>query len=670
MASSIAHQLFSANDPSHFTPQEILALRALAQRFPTIDAAIAEIAHREAVLHLPKGTVHIVSDVHGEYKKLQHILNNASGSLRPLVEEVFDQRLTAEDKQRLLNTIYYPKQMFRYLGLEEADRETRTTFVRQTLRWQCEILTALTWRYSLKHIDRTFPPDYRTLFRELLWEVHAGRPQNYIDTMLRTLTEQHKGLQVVRWFSRVIRNLSAFEVIVAGDLGDRGPRLDKVIDILTHQPRLAIVWGNHDMSWMGACLGHEALIATVLRISLRYRRLSQLEEGFGITMAPLEKLAREVYGNDPTLRFQSRGEGLREAAQMARMQKAMAVIQFKLEAQVIARHPEYQMRQRTLIDQIDLQRGSVTLEGREYPLADTYLPTLDPHHPSVLSPEEAACMDRLKRSFLESQALWEQMRFVAQRGASYLIRDGHLIFHGCLPVSNTGDFLPLLVDGTPRQGRALFEALNGVVHRAFREQRPDDLDMLWYLWTGPLSPMFGKDKMATFESYFIDSQATHKESKNPYFRLIHSPQFCQRVLAEFDVDPTSGLIVNGHVPVKVEQGERPLKDSGQAITIDGAFSEAYGDRGYTLILDHNGTRLAEHYHFESVTEALTQGADIIPRVEEVRRYDQARRVADTEQGTTIRGEIEMLKRLVEAYQASVIHENVDRDQGFAEVDWI
>ena len=656
MGTSVSRQTSCANDAPHFTPQELLALRVLAHRFSTSDVAIAEIAHLEAILNLPKGTVHIVSDVHGEYKKLQHILNNASGSLRPLLEEVFGQRLDTADKQRLLSTIYYPAQMFQYLDLDTADPETQTAFVRQTLRWQFEILAALTRRYSLKHIERTFPPEYQTLFRELLWEVQAGRPPRYIDTMLQTLTAAGKGLQAVRWASRVIRHLSVFEVIVAGDLGDRGPRLDKVVDILMHQPRLAITWGNHDASWMGACLGHEALIATVLRISLRYRRLSQLEEGFGITMQPLEKLARDVYGGDPATHFKSRGEGLREAIQMARMQKAIAIMQCKLEAQVIERHPEYDMQHRALINHINLQRGTVTLEGREYPLTDTAFPTLDPQNPSALSSEEAACMARLKRSFLESQPLWEQMRYVVQHGTTYLLRDGHLIFHGCVPVNDVGEFLPLQVDGISRTGRALFEALNVVVQRAFRDKRRDDLDMLWYLWSGPLSPMFGKDKMATFESYFIADKATHKETKNPYFSLIHTPAFCQRVLAEFGVDPATGMIVNGHVPVKIEQGEQPLKASRQAITIDGAFSEAYGDRGYTLILDYDGTRLAEHSHFESVTEALTQGADIIPKMQEVQRYEQPRRVADTESGDAIRSEIGMLKRLVEAYQENVLQE--------------
>lgn len=641
-------------DVQHFTPEEIPALRALARRYPTVDAAVNEIAHLEALLRLPKGTVHILSDVHGEHKKLQHILNNASGSLRPLVQEQFHQRLSAEAIQTLLNMLYYPAHMFQHLGLDEANIAERAVFVRQTIRQQFTILAALAQRYSLRHLDRAFPEDYRTLFRELLWEAQAGRPQDYMDAMLDALTAADKGLQAVRWASRVIRHLSVFEVVVAGDLGDRGPRLDKVIETLMHQPRLAITWGNHDVSWMGACLGHEALIATVLRMSLRYRRLSQIEEGFGITMAPVEKLARDVYGHDPATHFQSKGQGLRETVTMARMHKAMAIIQFKLEAQLMARHPEYNMHARALMQHLDLARGVVRLDGQEYPLTDTALPTVDPDNPTVLSPEEVACMERLRRSFLESQTLWEQMQYVAHRGSTYLIRDQHVIFHGCVPVDAAGEFIPMLVDGLPYTGQALFDALNTVVHRAFRDKRRDDLDLLWYLWTGPLSPMFGKDKMATFESHFIADKATHKEEKNPYFALIHEPAFCQKILAEFGVEPQAGMIVNGHMPVRIEKGERPLKNSHQAITIDGAFSEAYGDRGYTLILDPAGTHLAEHYHFESVHEALTQGADIMPHMQEILRYDQPRRVGETEHGDAIRSEITVLKRLLTAYHEHLL----------------
>jgi fructose-1,6-bisphosphatase-3 len=637
-------------------PLEVCELSAVAQRFPTVDAAATQIAYLQAVLELPKGVVHVISDIHGDDRKLRHVLNNASGSLRPLVDELFGLRLSTDEKACLLNTIYYPAEMFQHLGLAAAAPEVRAAFVRQTLRRQFEILAALSRHYSLTDVRAAFPPAYETLFGELFLEQVAGRPPGYIDTMLDALSEQGRGLEAVRQASQVIRQLSVSELIVAGDLGDRGPRLDRVVDLLIPQPHLAMTWGNHDMSWMGASLGHEACIATVLRLSLRFNRLAQLEEGFGIALEPLEKLVREQYRDDPAAHFLPRGESLWEPAQVARMQKAIAVMQFKLEAQVIARHPEFEMQHRALIAALDLPRGTVRIEGTEYPLLDTFLPTLDPGDPTALSPAEAACMQQLQRSFQESRSLGERMRFLARRGTCYLVRDGHLIFHGCVPVDEDGAFLCFPVDGTPYRGCALFEAIKRGVYRAFRERRPDDLDRLWYLWTGPLSPMFGKDKMTTFESYFVADKQTHHETKNAYFRLIHTPEFCRRILEEFGVDPAAGLIVNGHVPVQVEAGERPLKDSGMAITIDGAFSEAYGDRGYTLILSDDGTRLAEHHHFASVAEALSRGADIIPRVEQIRCYDPPRRVADTERGAMIRGEIGMLTRLIGAYETNLIQE--------------
>jgi fructose-1,6-bisphosphatase-3 len=625
-----------------------------------VDAAVAEIACLAARMELPKGVVHVISDVHGEDRKLQHVLNNASGSLRSLVEEVFGSRLGASERERLLRVIYYPAEMFEHLGLAAAPPAVRAEFVRQTLRQQFSVLAALTRHFSLTDVREAFPLPYGTIFGELLLENLGHRPPRYLDTMLDALTEQGRDLEVVRLASQVIRELSVAELVVAGDMGDRGPRIDRVIGLLMRQPNVAVVWGNHDMSWMGAALGHEACIATVLRLALRFSRLPQIEEGYGISVQPLEKLAREVYGDDPALRFQPRGESLREAVQMARMQKAIAVIQFKLEAQVIARHPEYRTRDRALIERLDVQRRTVRLDGQVHPLADTSFPTLDPLDPAALSREEVDCLERLRCSFLESRILGEQMSFLTARGSSYLVRDGHLILHGCVPIDEGGSFLPLEVDGQPLAGRALFEAIDTVVRRAFRDgpvhSAPEDLDLLWYLWGGRLSPMFGKDKMATFEIYFIEDRATHEESKNPYFRAIHTREFCRRVLEEFGVDPDAGMIVNGHLPVRVEAGERPLKDSGMAITIDGAFSEALGDRGYTLILAHDGTRLAEHHHFGSVAETLSQGGDIIPKVQEIRRFDPPRRVADTEQAALLRGEIAILERLVEAYQAGAIRE--------------
>jgi fructose-1,6-bisphosphatase-3 len=390
----------------------------------------------------------------------------------------------------------------------------------------------------------------------------------------------------------------------------------------------------------------------VLRVSLRYRRLSQLEEGYGLIITPLERLARTVYGNDPCERFKTKGTGLRDDLLMARMQKAIAIIQFKLEGQTIRRHPEWGMERRNLLHRIDAANGTVEIDGRTHPLLDTRLPTLDPADPYALSTDERTCMDRLRRSFVSSSRLWEQMSFVTRRGSTWLRRDQALIFHGCVPVDERGEFLSLDVDGRLCAGRELFEALDTVVRRAMNagaETAGDKSDWLWYLWTGERSPLFGKDRMSTFENYFVDDKEARKENKNPYFKLIHDADFCRRVAANFGIEEDA-LIVNGHVPVQVERGEAPVKGGGNAVTIDGAFSEVYGDRGYTLIISPERVALAEHHHFESISDAITAGADIVPKVSTIRSHERPRRVADTEEGEIIRRRIGALERLILAYE--------------------
>jgi fructose-1,6-bisphosphatase-3 len=570
-----------------FDAQTLIFLRALRDQFPTAEAALAAIARLRATLTLPKGTIHVISDVHGEYVKLKHIINNASGSLRPLVDHTFGDRLAEAEKLELLNLIYYPRETF--MQQTFADAAMRRDFVRRVCALEFEILRVLSRRYDMATMEAVFPASFREAFRELLYGVYLERSRAYLDALLDPVLEHGRELEFLRMTARVIRNLLISELIIAGDFGDRGPRIDRVIDTVMHQPNVAITWGNHDASWLGACLGSEACIATVLRISLRYRRLSQLEEGYGIPLAPLERLARIAYGDDPATHFACKGEGLRDGLQMARMQKAVAILQFKLEGQLIARNPQFGLAHRDLLPLIDPKAGTMTLEGATHPLRDTHLPTIDWANPNALSPDEATCIERLRRSFLQSPVLWQQMLYVAKKGSMWLRRDEHLIFHACVPVDEKGEFLPMEINGRELRGRALFDELNLVVQRAVRTRDPQCLDLLWYLWGSPLSPLFGKDKMTTLEGYFIADKHTHHETKNPYFQLIHEPWFCQKVLAEFGCDPHRGLIVNGHVPVKIAQGESPLKRSGQAVTIDGAFSEAYGDKGYTLVLDAERT---------------------------------------------------------------------------------
>jgi fructose-1,6-bisphosphatase-3 len=526
--------------------------------------------------------------------------------------------------------------------------------VRETILRELELLRILMARYGLRHARRIFPPALAAIFGELLFSPMLARDPAYVDALLSPFVRDDGGIEVLRATAHMLRSFSSYEVIVGGDLGDRGPRLDRVIDALRRQRNLAITWGNHDAEWMGACLGQEALIATVIRISLRYGRISQLEEGYGIPVEPLEQLVHAAYADDPADRFHSKGEDLRDPVLLARMQKAAAILQFKLEGQTSRRNPHFALESRCLLHQIDAAAGTVTIDGRVHPLLDKAFPTIDWNDPYALSPAEARCIELLKRSFLGSPSLWRDMRFVADRGAMVAVRDENLIFHGCVPCDDAGEFLELEVDGAPRKGRALFEALDRVVRRAFRDRAQADVDLLYYLWAGPRSPLFGKDRMATFETYFVADKAAHKETKNAYFSLIHEAPFCTRVAREMGVDSDDVLIVNGHVPVKLEAGESPMKKSGLAVTIDGAFSEAYGDHGFTLVIDSDRTYLAKHHHFESVEGAIDRGADIVPEIANVRTHERPIRVGDTRRGAELREEIAGLEQLVAAYRDRVI----------------
>lgn len=639
-----------------FEDKELDYLRALQKQYPSIDSAAARIAELYGAMALPKGMSHAFSDVHGEIKKLRHVINNASGQLRPLVEKLFGEKLSSEERLTLLNIIYYPQETLAHLqGTLKAPAE-RALFFKKTLLLQLELLRALAGRYPLSRLEAVLPEAYRSVLMELLFASAVGRDPAYIDAILDAIVSLEKDQELLRLVSRAVRNISVDELIVAGDLGDRGPRIDKVIDYLMRQPKVAITWGNHDVSWMGACLGHEALIATVLRVSLRYHRIAQLEEGYGISLAPLEELAEEVYRDDPARRFLPKEAHLEDPVRVARMQKAIAIIQFKLEGQLTRRNPHFQMEDRNLLHCLNLSQGTLELNGKSYELLDKNFPTLDPQDPYALSSAEKSCLARLKRSFLESAVLWKQMSYLFQKGDMYITRDNHLIFHGCVPVDAEGRFLSLTIDGTPYSGRALFDVLNSALQRAWRRNDEVSKDLLWYLWSGPVSPLFGKDKMATFERYFVADKTTHKETKNPYFKLIHEPSFCRRIFEEFGVDPTQGLLVNGHVPVKIEEGESPVKKSGNAVTIDGAFSEAYGDKGYTLVLDADRTYIASHHHFESVEEAITRGADIIPNLTDVRVFARPRLIGDTDRGKEMQREIAALKRLILAYEENVLSE--------------
>lgn len=627
------------------------ALLPLSREIPNIDCAIAEIARFAAELTLPKGTIHVISDIHGEDKKLRHVINNASGTLRPLVERLLNEKMPSDQFEEFLKLVFYPAEVVESLEKTLRDEDEQKIYSMRTLQALFDVVRVLAARHSLKYATRLFPADYRELLGEILHEPSTERERAYTEAIVDTLVRRKRVLHLIHLTCRLIRNLAIDELIIAGDCWDRGPRGDRVVDYLMQQPNVSFVWGNHDVAWLGACLGHDALICHVLRISIRYGCLLQLEEGYGIPVVPLEALVREAYQDDPAESFMPQGTGLRERVSMARMQKAVAIMQWKLEGQLIARHPEWGMQSRLLLHRIDHAAGTIEVDGVTYPLKDNHFPTIDPADPYELSEAERACLNRLKSSFMASQKLWKQMCWMVRNGSMALAREEQLIFHGCLPVDEAGGFLPMIIDGEPYCGRPMFEAIERVVYRLI-DGTParNDLDLLWYLWSGPNSPLFGKDRIATLERDLIADERPHDEVKNPYFSLIHEVWFCEKILTEFGVDPEHGLIVNGHVPVKVENGESPMKRSGKAITIDGAFSEAYGDHGYTLVLEPHRTFLARHHHFESVEAAIEHGADIIPSITVVRTWETPKRVADSQRGRDLRCAIRHLEQLIEAYR--------------------
>jgi len=628
-------------------------LQALAEQFPTPEAAASEAAALRASLTLPVGVVHIISDVHGEDTKLRHVINNGSGRIRGLADRIVRGRLNPEEQARFLAVLYYPRESINRFSRSIVESGRRLQWVQQTLELQFEIVRELRRTYRRVKFERLLPDDYRELFVEL----GSGQRPEYIHAMISGLACHDRDWGAVRAASRLIRNLSCEELLVAGDLGDRGPRIDRVIDTLMRQPKANVLWGNHDMIWLGAHLGHEPCLLTTLRFSARYRQAAQLEEGYGILTTPLERLVREVYADDPAERFVPKGKGHRDPLMVARMQKALAVMQFKAEGRMIERHPEWNLGHRRLLHRINLEAGTVEIDGKVHGLLDRRLPTIDPADPYAYSAEEQACIDRLKESFTKSMKLREHMQWVVARGGMWTRRDEVLIFHGCVPVDEAGTPLALSVDGQEVSGRELMDALGGIVRRAMRKGwvgLDGDADWLWYMWGCPRSPLFGKDKLTTFEGYFIADKDAQKEQKNPYFELMHDADFVRRIGALFGCGDDV-LIVNGHVPVKMEKGEMPVKRGGNAITIDGAFSQAYGDRGYTLVLRPTCIELAEHAPFDGVEAAITSGADIVPRITTIRTYGRERTIGDTSEGEQIRRHTEDLERLIAAFHDGTLH---------------
>ena len=660
-------------------------LRLLSEKFPTRKAVVTELINLKAILSLPKGTEHIVSDLHGESGAFVHILKNASGVVRRKVDDIYGLTLSENEKRALCALIYYPEERIELVrkSLEDPPhpslkgREpdegmgsfTIDEWYRRRLHQVVLVARAVTIKYSRSKVRKMLPEDYAYVIDELLHESSIEHDRTtYYNAIIDAIIELGCAEQLIIAISFLIHSLTIDMLHIVGDIFDRGPGASQIMDTLSWVRNYDIQWGNHDIEWMGAMAGNLALIATVLRVSIRYANIETLEEGYGINLLPLANFAMETYGDDPcevfqTKDFENNPRLTRSAQLMAKMHKAMAIIQFKLEGQTILRHPEWQMDDRLLLDKIDMEAGTIRIGDNTYPLTDCHLPTLNAQHPYDLSPEEEELMGQLARSFRMSEKMQRHLRRLYQHGSLFLVRNGFLLYHAAIPLNADGSFTTVNVCGKQVSGRALMERIDEVVRTAYYgtgSEKDNALDYMLYLWQGAHSPLYNKDKMTTFERYFIADEALWKERKGAYYELANRRDICEHILREFGLDPETGRIINGHIPVRTIKGETPIRAEGKRFVIDGGFSKPYQEKtgiaGYTLIYNSHGIQLVEHESFESREQAILSGSDIHNRtlLEDFSRHRI--RVRDTDRGKELLQQVSNLQHLLAAYQTGIIKE--------------
>lgn len=663
-------------------------LQLLSEKFPNAERVRTELINLSAILSLPKGTEHYVSDLHGASSAFTHMLRNASGVVRKKVDEVYGDSLREEEKRALCALIYYPEERLQLIhngefpinpkninsGLMEvlhgADLENEDLYTREWYKRRIgqvvAIARAITIKYSRSKVRKLLPKDYAYVIEELLHETNLEQKDRaiYYNAIIDAIISSGCADQMLIAICHLIHDLTIDKLHIVGDIFDRGPGADRIIDELMLLHDYDIQWGNHDIEWMGAAMGNEALIATVLRVSIRYANIETLEEGYGINLLPLANFAMETYGNDPctiwqTKDFENNPRLTRSAGLMAKMHKAISIIQFKLEGQLILRHPEWEMDDRLLLDKI--HDGQMFIQGTPYPLLDTYLPTLNPDSPYALTEEEAELMNQLSRSFRKSEKLQRHLVCLLEHGSMFLVRNGFLLYHAAIPLDADGSFSQADVCGVRCAGRALMERTNEVVkmaHYGHGREKENALDYMLYLWLGPKSPLFNKDRMTTIERYFVADKSVWTERKGAYYTLSDQKETCERILVEFGLNPETGRIVNGHIPVRTIKGESPMRANGKRFVIDGGFSKPYQEKtgiaGYTLIYNSHGIQLVEHEYFESKEQAIRSGSDIQNRIQLQDFTGHRIRICDTDRGKELMEQIEGLRALLEAYESGRI----------------
>lgn len=655
---------------NHHTERDIRYLRLLSQSFPTIAEASTEIINLQAILNLPKGTEHFLADIHGEHPAFQHVLKNASGNIKRKVGELFGTTLRDYEMRELCTLIYYPEQK---LEIVEATEKDLDDWYHITIHRLVAICRDVSSKYTRSKVRKSLPKDFSYIIQELLHErTDDANKAAYVNVIIDTIISTGRASYFITAIANVIQRLAIDQLHILGDIYDRGPGAHAIMDTLENYHNWDIQWGNHDVLWMGACAGNDACICNVIRLSLRYANLATLEEGYGINLVPLATFAMDTYKDDPCEEFQPRLNGgaehidERQRILTAQMHKAITIMQFKAEAHLYERHPEWKMQDRALLREVDYKKGTVSLQGKEYPMTSCHFPTIDPERPNEFTEEEQALMQKLRRSFKVCEKLHRHVSLLLTHGCMYAICNNNLLFHASVPLNEDGSLKEVeLLPGKKLAGRELMHQTGMMIRQAFQEEAHTEQgryarDYFLYLWCGLDSLLFDKSKMATFERYFIADKQTHREEKGWYFKLREEERIADHILDAFGITEPNRHIINGHVPVHAANGENPVKANGKLMVIDGGFSQAYheetGIAGYTLVYHSRGFQLVQHEPFTSTSEAIEKGTDIKSTLQIVEMSAHRMLVADTDKGIELRRQIQDLEELLLAYRHGILSE--------------
>lgn len=644
-------------------------LHLLAKEYPTIAKTATEIINLEAIMNLPKGTEHFSSDVHGEYSAFEQVLRNGSGVVKRKIRDIFGAELDDAEINSLSTLIYYPEEKMDLIASETEDLHA---WYRTTLFRLIELCQYVASKYTRSKVRKAMPEDFAYILEELLHENYNEDDKKlYYEEILQHIISLGRAEEFISALSRLIQQLVVDHLHIVGDVYDRGPYPDKIMDTLMNYHSLDFQWGNHDILWMGAASGSRVCAANVIRISARYLNLDILEDSYGISLRPLALFADEVYKDDPCKYFQPKNEdntdySNAEITQIARMHKAISIIQFKLEGEIINRRKEFNMEHRLLLQFIDYKKGTIQLKGKTYQLLDTHFPTIDPENPYTLTDGEKDLIEKITSSFKNCRRLQKHVQFLYSKGSMFLTYNGNLLYHGCIPLHEDGTFMEMKLRGEKYAGRALLEQFEILTREAYvrppgTKEKKYACDIIWYLWTGAISSLFGKSEMTTFERYFVAEKETHKEEKNPYYKLRNDEFICKQILEEFGLDGECGHIINGHTPVKEGKGESPIKASGKMLVIDGGFAKAYHKEtslaGYTLLFNSYGLQLVSHQPFTTKEDAIKNETDILSTRQVIEMEINRKRVRDTDIGAKLSEQAEDLKVLLDAYRNGLLHEN-------------